>query len=89
MPDQFIPLAEETGLIISLSNWVIRSLYGDERQIAGIIGLRQYFCYRIPGKRSCRKNKEILHETGLEPNRLEIEVTENVTLSDPEKPCRP
>lgn len=86
MPDQFIPLAEETGLIISLSNWVIRKACTEAKdQLPGLSVSVNISAIEFQASDLAERVKEILHETGLEPTRLEIEVTENVTLSDPEK----
>jgi EAL domain-containing protein (putative c-di-GMP-specific phosphodiesterase class I) len=86
MPDQFIPLAEETGLIISLSNWVIRKACTETKdKLPGLSVSVNISAIEFQASDLAERIKEILHETGLEPNRLEIEVTENVTLSDPEK----
>ena len=86
MPDQFIPLAEETGLIINLSNWVIRKACTEAKdQLPGLSVSVNISAIEFHASNLAERIKEILHETGLEPNRLEIEVTENVTLSDPEK----
>lgn len=86
MPDQFIPLAEETGLIISLSNWVIRKASTETKdKLPGLSVSVNISAIEFQASDLAERIKEILHETGLEPNRLEIEVTENVTLSDPEK----
>ncbi|MBF2788718.1 MULTISPECIES: EAL domain-containing protein [Enterobacter] len=86
MPDQFIPLAEETGLIISLSNWVIRKACTETKdKLPGLSVSVNISAIEFQASDLAERIKEILRETGLEPNRLEIEVTENVTLSDPEK----
>lgn len=86
MPDQFIPLAEETGLIISLSNWVIRKASTETKdKLPGLSVSVNISAIEFQASDLAERIKEILRETGLEPNRLEIEVTENVTLSDPEK----
>ncbi|HHA1258064.1 TPA: EAL domain-containing protein [Enterobacter asburiae] len=86
MPDQFIPLAEETGLIISLSNWVIRKACAETKdKLPGLSVSVNISAIEFQASDLAERIKEILHETGLEPKRLEIEVTENVTLSDPEK----
>ncbi|HDC4537054.1 TPA: EAL domain-containing protein [Enterobacter asburiae] len=86
MPDQFIPLAEETGLIISLSNWVIRKACAETKdKLPGLSISVNISAIEFQASDLAERIKEILRETGLEPNRLEIEVTENVTLSDPEK----
>jgi predicted signal transduction protein with EAL and GGDEF domain len=86
MPDQFIPLAEETGLIINLSNWVIRKACTETKdKLPGLSVSVNISAIEFQASDLAERIKEILHETGLEPNRLEIEVTENVTLSDPEK----
>ncbi|MCM7019355.1 EAL domain-containing protein [Enterobacter asburiae] len=86
MPDQFIPLAEETGLIISLSNWVIRKACAETKdKLPGLSVSVNISAIEFQASDLAERIKEILRETGLEPNRLEIEVTENVTLSDPEK----
>ncbi|QLO47568.1 EAL domain-containing protein [Enterobacter cloacae] len=86
MPDQFIPLAEETGLIISLSNWVIRKACSETKdKLPGLSVSVNISAIEFQASDLAERIKEILRETGLEPNRLEIEVTENVTLSDPEK----
>ncbi|MGM8752680.1 bifunctional diguanylate cyclase/phosphodiesterase [Enterobacter chuandaensis] len=86
MPDRFIPLAEETGLIISLSNWVIRKACVETKgKLPGLSVSVNISAIEFQASDLAERIKEILHETGLEPNRLEIEVTENVTLSDPEQ----
>ncbi|WP_249665934.1 EAL domain-containing protein [Enterobacter sp. 120016] len=86
MPDQFITLAEETGLIINLSNWVIRTACAETKdKLPGLSVSVNISAIEFQASDLAERIKEILHETGLEANRLEIEVTENVTLSDPEK----
>jgi len=89
MPDQFIPLAEETGLIINLSNWVIHKACSDAlEKLPGLSVSVNISPVEFQASDLAERIKQILQDTGLEPTRLEIEVTENVTLSDPEKTCQ-
>lgn len=89
MPDQFIPLAEETGQIIHLSNWVIRKACSDTLdKLPGLSVSVNVSPVEFQASDLAHRIKNILEETGLEATRLEIEVTENVTLSDPEKTCQ-
>ncbi|MEX0579284.1 EAL domain-containing protein, partial [Enterobacter cloacae subsp. cloacae] len=86
MPDKFIPLAEETGLIINLSNWVIRKACTETHEkLPGLSVSVNISAIEFQASDLAERIKAILDETGLEPTRLEIEVTENVTLSNPEK----
>ena len=80
-PDQFIPLAEETGLIIPLGEWVIRRAcddamrWPDDIKVAvnlSPVQFKQAELFEII--RSALKN------SGLRPERLEIEITESVLL---------
>ena len=89
MPD-FIPLAEQTGLICPLGEWVLRASC---RQNAEWIraGLRPV---RMAVNISARQLEQahlaavvegILSETGLDSDLLELEITESTTMRDPEK----
>jgi diguanylate cyclase (GGDEF)-like protein len=80
-PDQFIPLAEETGLIIPLGEWVIRRAcddamrWPDDIKVAvnlSPVQFKQAELFEVI--RSALKN------SGLRPERLEIEITESVLL---------
>ncbi|EOL9053620.1 bifunctional diguanylate cyclase/phosphodiesterase [Cronobacter turicensis] len=86
MPDQFIPLAEETGLIIAISDWVLNAACRDaQRDMPGLaISVNiSAMEFRTPGL--VERVQEALNATGLAPERLELEVTENATLSNPEQ----
>jgi len=86
MPDQFIPLAEETGLIINLSNWVLHKACTDALvKLPGLSVSVNISPVEFQASDLAERVKVILQTTGLAPARLEIEVTENVTLSEPEK----
>ena len=83
-PGIFIPIAEESGLIHEMGNWVLREacLAGRRwpvRQIAVNVSVVQF---RSPT--FAAKVLDILRETGLEPSRLEIEITESVLLDSAE-----
>mgnify|MGYP003815808491 CR=1 FL=1 len=82
-PDDFIPLAEETGLIVPIGEWVLRRACEQNKTWQD----KGYPPLRLSVNISVRQLEEpnivatierILRETGLDPNWLEIEVTESV-----------
>jgi len=82
-PTTFVPLAEESGLIISLGEWVLREAcreaagWPDPLQIAVNLSPVQFRHGDLPGLVHA-----VLLETGLAPHRLELEITEGVLIDD-------
>jgi diguanylate cyclase (GGDEF)-like protein len=82
-PAVFIPIAEETGIIISLGEWVLRTAC---REAQASDDLRKIAVNLSPVQLAhidlARLVHEILIETGLPPNRLELELTESAIIAD-------
>jgi diguanylate cyclase (GGDEF)-like protein len=86
-PKDFIPVAEETGLIIPIGEWVLRTActqarkWHDEglavKRIAVNIAAQQF---AMPS--FVALVQRILEETGLEPKMLDLEITESMVLND-------
>jgi len=89
-PAEFIPILEETGLIVPVGDWVLRKACTQARawQYAGLSDLRvavnlspKQFRQQDLSKRVAT----ILRETGLEPGSLELELTETVLMDDQQR----
>ena len=81
-PMDFIPVAEETGLIKELGEWILRKACQDGANwiSSGIVAVNfSAEQFRFPGVDEMIRN--VLEETGLDPQRLEIEITESVFLN--------
>ena len=84
-PNEFITLAEETGLIMQLGDWVIdeacraASIWPDYISVALNLSARQLILPALPNTVS-----EALSKYRLKANRIELEVTESVFLGDSE-----
>ena len=88
-PDEFIPLAEETGLIVPIGRWVLEEACRQAREwqeqclsdpppIMGVnFSLRQF---QHPGL--VEDVARILRETGLDPHNLALEITESIAMHD-------
>lgn len=88
-PGDFIPLAEETGLIVPIGEWVLRTACAQSRawRQAGFSPVRM--AVNISPRQFRQSDliarvDEILRETGLEPSALELEVTEGMIMNDVE-----
>jgi len=88
-PNEFVPLAEESGLILALGDWVLRTACAQNKmwQDAGLTPL----CLSV--NFSARQFQQptfiadvanILKETNLDPRWLELELTESSIMKDPE-----
>jgi predicted signal transduction protein with EAL and GGDEF domain len=92
-PNEFVPILEDTGLIIEVGEWVIRQACEQINQ------------WRIEGLNNCRiavnlsarqfsdndldlSIGAILNETQIDPNLLEFELTESMLMSDSEEAVR-
>jgi diguanylate cyclase (GGDEF)-like protein/PAS domain S-box-containing protein len=85
-PSDFIPLAEESGLIVEMGEWILREACREAAswpkplQIAVNLSPAQFVRGDVVGLVHA-----ILLETGLSPGRLELEITEGVLIEDFER----
>jgi diguanylate cyclase (GGDEF)-like protein/PAS domain S-box-containing protein len=88
LPDDFIPLGEVTGFIVTIGSWVLRKAAREVQALAGAEGK-----LRLAVNLSARQFHhadvvdevaQVLKDTGLPPHRLELEITETVAMQDQE-----
>ncbi|HBE18033.1 MAG TPA: GGDEF domain-containing response regulator [Cyanobacteria bacterium UBA11149] len=88
-PGEFIPLAEKTGLIVPLGEWVLKAACTQAKiwQDVGFAPLR--IAVNLSGHQFNRVHLDrlvldILRETGLDPSYLELELTESALIENPD-----
>ncbi|WP_066459483.1 putative bifunctional diguanylate cyclase/phosphodiesterase [Castellaniella caeni] len=88
-PERFIPLAEQSGLMVPLGEWVIRTALRWRRQLAALVDP----CFRVAINVSYVQFAEpgfgsrvlaLLDEAGVPGSQVEIELTESVAINDVE-----
>ncbi len=89
LPDKFVPLAEEVGLIVPIGYWTLRrvcerarrwSEQGMPLSVAVNLSASQFHEPKLVSAVAA-----ILRSTGVAPNTLEIEITESMVMKDPER----
>lgn len=88
-PEEFISLAEKTGLIIDIGDWVLaeackQNKAWQDKGYQPIIMSVNLSAKQFHQKGLVEKVKTILNDTGLDPNYLELEITESMAMTNEE-----
>lgn len=86
-PGEFIPIAEETEMIVSLGGWTLHRACLDLRDFSSPGPEALWVSVNIAARQLANRGlvamvENVLHATGLDASRLKLEVTENVILHD-------
>jgi diguanylate cyclase (GGDEF)-like protein/PAS domain S-box-containing protein len=85
-PDKFIRIAENSGLIVPIGEWVLRTACAQARQwqqegLAAVTVAVNVSAIQFRQEGFCELIRKVLHETGLTAQYLELELTESVLLA--------
>jgi diguanylate cyclase (GGDEF)-like protein len=88
-PAQFIPIAEETGLIEPIGAWVLKEACTQAKRwlddgLQGVKVAVNLSARQFRNQRLCRDIRKCLSESGADPRLLELELTESMVMQDPE-----
>ncbi|MBY0579855.1 MAG: EAL domain-containing protein [Burkholderiales bacterium] len=90
-PVKFIPIAEETGLILSLGEWLMKTVCAQMKvwQMAGLLNESQRISINVSPRQFKQGDfskmlEKILNETALSAHRLELEMTEGMLMHNTE-----
>lgn len=86
-PGQFVPVAEQSGLIVPIGQWVLNKACGVAKECKEKHGIDIRFAVNVSGSQFvhgdiCGDVSKVLEETGLDPKMIELEVTESVFMDD-------
>jgi diguanylate cyclase (GGDEF)-like protein len=82
-PSEFVPLAEETGLIVRIGEWVLRAACREAARWPGELSLAVNLSpVQFKSQRLLDAVRDALAQSGLNPARLELEITEGVLLQE-------
>ncbi|WP_176961331.1 bifunctional diguanylate cyclase/phosphodiesterase [Mariprofundus sp. NF] len=92
-PIDFIPVAEESGLIIPMGKWIIKTACQQQkawRQTGAdpVVISVNISCHQFTDHALVGAVKEILAETGIDPAYLEFEITESILMQDADAAMR-
>jgi EAL domain-containing protein (putative c-di-GMP-specific phosphodiesterase class I)/CheY-like chemotaxis protein len=92
-PDEFIPVLEDTGLILSVGEWVMREACGQTMawKRAGLAPLP--VAVNLSARQFQQKDLEsavryVFSESGVDPSLIQFELTESLLMKDPEAAAR-
>ena len=89
-PDRFIPVAEETGIIVEIGEWVLLNACREMKRWidAGLPSLRvavNVSARQLRRRDFCETVAGVLAESGLPPELLELEITESSVMENPQE----
>ena len=81
-PAKFVPLAEQSGLVIPLGEWVVRRVCEDGKRWPGVKIAVNVSPIQFRQRDFVESVISVVEETGFDPSRLELELTEGVVVED-------